>query len=77
MNDALYHKAVMRMAATSKGAGGLETPAATATVDGDHRCVHAAAGGRRGDLGIRRADLRPQKPDLPCFQIRRHICSSL
>ncbi|MBT4709956.1 MAG: iron-sulfur cluster assembly scaffold protein [Alphaproteobacteria bacterium] len=33
MNDALYHKAVMRMAATSKGAGGLENPGATATVD--------------------------------------------
>jgi len=33
MNDALYHKAVMRMAATSKGAGGLENPDATATVD--------------------------------------------
>ena len=33
MNDALYHKAVMRMAATSKGAGGLENPDASATAD--------------------------------------------
>ena len=33
MNDALYHKAVMRMAATAKGAGGLEPSDASAVAD--------------------------------------------
>lgn len=33
MNDELYHKAVMRMAATSAGAGGLENADASITVD--------------------------------------------
>ena len=33
MNDALYHKAVMRMAATAKGAGGLEPADASAIAD--------------------------------------------
>ena len=33
MNDELYHKAVMRMAATSEGAGGLDNPDASATAD--------------------------------------------
>jgi nitrogen fixation NifU-like protein len=33
MNDELYHKAVMRMAATSVGAGGLENADASATTD--------------------------------------------